>query len=97
MLYKTGNKRGFASGCSQLVQNGQIFIYELRTQQQISRWIACGGKLRRKHQIRPGIHASPVGSQQLVTVAGEIADGSVDLSQRYFHGSFLIGLGKTSA
>jgi len=61
-------------------------VHERRPQQQVFGWIAAQAELGSEDEARtlPVGHAR--GSDDLVGVAGQVADGGIDLRQRHFHG-----------
>ena len=69
----------------QILQGFLASAIKALAQQQVFRWITGKAQFRRHHQARfPGF--GPIGEvQDFRSVAGKIADRSIDLGDRYFH------------
>ncbi len=54
-------------------------------EEEVARGVAAGDQLRKDDQLGPTGHEVPVGIHDAPAVAGEVADGGIDLSKPKAH------------
>ena len=70
---------------SQTIKRIEVLLDEVAPQQQVARRITTRGEFRKDDQINTRFHSALISGQNFRFVAGDVADGGVDLRERNFH------------
>ena len=69
------------------LESGEIERDEARLEDEVLRRVAGDGELRSENQIGAAVDELAVGLENLAMIAGQIADGGVELREANFHGA----------